>query len=232
MRPLLIFDLDGTLVDSRADIAASINVGLVAAGRATLPPKDLVPFIGRPLLEIFVVLLGDRDPGQARAEAACEAYRRHYFEHCADGSTLYPGVLETLRALKTDYRLAVATTKKTFMAERVIELFGLAPLFDAVLGTDDLPYKPDPAILLALLARFATPPAQALMVGDTRADVLAAQNAGMACAAALYGIGEARELLALAPTFSLTSFAELPAQIARLWPCGEQSGAEASHALS
>lgn len=217
-RPLIIFDLDGTLVDSRADIAQSINVGLAALGAEPRPVAELYPFIGKPLSEIFAVLLCDARPDALRVEAACEAYRQHYFEHCADASTLYPGLRETLNALKGDFRLAVATTKKTFMAERVVELFGLGPLFDAVLGTDGIPSKPDPAILFLLLERFGVAPERALMVGDTRLDILAAKAAGLASAAVLYGIGAPPELMALTPTFVLRRFDELPSCAARLWP--------------
>lgn len=216
-RPLILLDLDGTLVDSRHDIAAAIREALREAGAPAPEATELFRFIGKPLLDIFVELLDDREPPYTRAEAACETYRRYYFDHCADRSTLYPGVRETLLALRPHAALAIATTKRTFMAERVAELLGLAPLLDAVGGTDGIPFKPDPALLLALMRRFDADPARTLMVGDTVSDLRAARKAGVSAAAVLYGIGSEEALRAEAPDLCLARFPELLAWVERVW---------------
>jgi len=203
--PLLIFDLDGTLVDSREDIAASLNHGLMAVQLAPLSLEHAQSFIGRPLEDIFRTLTGDEE----KTIAASAAYREHFFKHCADKSRLYDGVLETLQTLNGSTKKAVATTKRRFMAVRVIEAMGLAPYFDYVEGTDGFPAKPNPEILLRLLARFETDPSRAWMIGDTAADVLAGKQAGMRVAAVRYGIGSTEELSALNPDLLLTDFRQV-----------------------
>jgi phosphoglycolate phosphatase len=152
--PLVIFDLDGTLVDSREDIAASINVGLERVGGARRAETEIHPLIGRPLAEMFVALL----PPELshRTPDAATAYRAHYFDNCSRRSRIYPGVAECLAAL-ADVPLAIATTKATFQAERVAEQLGLAPHFELVQGTDGLPFKPDPAVIHLVLDRLRTP---------------------------------------------------------------------------
>jgi phosphoglycolate phosphatase len=162
----VLFDLDGTLVDSREDIAASLNAALVAVGAAPRPSGELVGWIGEPLAAIFEGSL----PAELshRVQDACAAYRSHYFDHCADRSALYPGVLACLDAL-AGRSLAVATTKATFQAVRVCEAFGIASRFAAIQGCDGIPHKPDPAVVRAALARLGVAPEAAWMVGDTGA---------------------------------------------------------------
>ena len=191
-RPLVIFDLDGTLVDSRHDIAAALNVSLEGIGCVRRPEAELFCQIGRPLLDIYLEIgvPGDRDA----AERAMTLYRDYFHEHCADRSRLYPGVVETLRDLRRDFRLAVATTKQGRMAERVVERLGLRPFFDRVQGTDGFAAKPHPAIILLLLERFGLPATRAVMVGDTAADVLAGRRAGVFSVGVTYGIGGEDEL--------------------------------------
>jgi phosphoglycolate phosphatase len=207
---LVIFDLDGTLVDSRQDIADSINAGLTAVGGQARPIEQLYCQIGVPLDDIFRELL----PGELhhRVADASERYRSHYFEGCSRTSTIYPGVEECLGALK-NLTLAIATTKRTFQAVRVAELMGLFPHFDLVHGTDGIPYKPDPAVLFQVLERLDKSPDAAWMVGDTVHDVRAGKAAGLRTCAVTYGIGDRDDLVAESPDLLLGSLAELPGLI-------------------
>jgi phosphoglycolate phosphatase len=206
-----VFDLDGTLVDSRADITASLNAALEAVGAPLRSADELYPQIGRPLDAIFCELL----PGAAhdRVEDACEFYRGHYFDNCSRHSRVYPGVVECLEALE-HVALAIATTKRTFQAVRVARVMGLEPHFDLVHGTDDVPHKPDPAVLHQVLARLDKPASGSWMVGDTVHDLRAGRAAGMRTCAVTYGFGERDDLVAERPNLLLDTLVELPDLIA------------------
>jgi len=208
---LVVFDLDGTLVDSRDDIAASLNAALEAVGAPLRSDAELHPQIGRPLDTIFEELLPARL--RDRVEDACEIYRGHYFDNCSRRSSLYPGVLECLDGL-AGVPLAIATTKQTFQAVRVAEAMGLAPRFDLIRGTDGIPHKPDPAVLHQVLEILAKPAAGSWMVGDTVLDLRAGRAAGMRTCAVTYGIGDPGELAAERPDLLLDTLADLPAAIA------------------
>lgn len=208
---LVVFDLDGTLVDSREDIAASLNAALEAVGAPLRSDVDLYPHIGRPLDVIFRELL---HPGlRAHVEGACQVYRDHYFDNCSQNSTVYPGVTECLDGL-AGLVLAIATTKRTLQARRVAQVMGLEPHFDLIHGTDGIPYKPDPAVLHQVLEILDKPAAGSWMVGDTVHDMRAGRAAGMRTAAVTYGIGERADLLAERPDLLLDTLADLPARLA------------------
>ncbi len=208
---LLIFDLDGTLIDPRDDIAASINHALVQVGADAQAATLIHRQIGRPLDDIFLDLIGDGD--RERALSASAKYREHFYNHCADASQLYDGVADTLATLSRDHDLAVATTKQSFMAERVIDLFGLTPYFKKVQGTDGFPAKPAPDIILRLLTELDACATETWMVGDRTSDIEAAQNAGVRAVGVTYGIGTRTELVSAKPQALIDRFAELPAAI-------------------
>jgi phosphoglycolate phosphatase len=187
----VIFDLDGTLVDSREDIIAAFNQGLRGVGAEAAPKADIQPLIGTPLRTMYEARLPGADPESVGA--ACEAYRQHYFEHCADRTRPFPGVTACLDRIAS-LPLAVATTKKTFMAVRLLETLGLAERFALIQGTDDIPPKPDPAVLLRVAATLGVRPTRCWMVGDTVHDIDAAKRAGMKSCAVTYGISSRSEL--------------------------------------
>ncbi len=197
---LFIFDLDGTLVESRSDISKAINEALVSVGEPRRPVSQIHPLIGKPLDEIFEILL----PRQLRhlVEEAAERYRTYYFENCARDSYVYPGAVRCLEEL-ADKRLAVATTKKTFQARRVVQLFGLGPCFEVVQGSDDIAHKPDPAVIELVLKKTQVPPDRALMIGDTVMDIRAGRAAGTYTCAVTYGIGVGEDLQEAKPDILL-----------------------------
>lgn len=203
MRPALyIFDLDGTLVDSAADIGAAVLQVLAEFG-APAGPAALRPCISRPLGEIFAHLA----PG-ASHQAMIARYREVYREICTRTTVPYPGVVETLERLRGAQR-SIATTKKSWLARLVVERLGLAAHFDWIQGTDDFPYKPDPGVLLRVLEHFRVPPERALMVGDTPADILCARAAGVPCAAVTYGTATPEELEPFQPQYLLARFPDI-----------------------
>ena len=201
---LVVFDLDGTLVDSREDIAAAIGFGIKQVSGPEVPKEEIFPLIGRPLVEMFEQLLPNimKD----RAQEAAQAYRKNYFEHCTDRSRLYPGVMECLKQLE-GIPLAIATTKMTFMAVQVIEKLNLSNRFALVHGSDGIPHKPDPTVLRQVLDKLGFDANKSWMIGDTVYDIQAAKAIGMHTCAVTYGIGNANDLHAQKPKLVLDTLA-------------------------
>ncbi len=173
----LIFDLDGTLVDSLHGIAAALNAALEEAG---LPPHDLDAirgFVGNGSLELARRSLPDGS--RVTAEALERAFRRHYTTTWRSGTTFYPGIPEMLAALK-DLKLGLLSNKPhPFTAEIARHLFP-PRCFDRVLGhSDDFPRKPGPDSTLAILSNWGIPPQNARFVGDSSIDRATATAAGV-----------------------------------------------------
>lgn len=212
---LVIFDLDGTLVDSRQDLSASVNHAL---GRLGLPPLSLetvAGFVGDgvgPLLaRALTAARGAAD--EAEVEAGLRAFREHYALHLLDATRPYAGVPEALQALGRK-AMAVATNKPQGYALAILEGLGLHHHFRLVLGGDSTPHKkPHPAQAEAILAAVGLPPAAALMVGDSPQDVAMARAAGCGACAVTYGLRSREELAAAAPDFLLDDLRDLPVWI-------------------
>jgi len=207
---LVIFDLDGTLVDSRDDIAAALNAALAEVGCAVRRIEEITPRIGEPLDAMFRTWL-PRDRQHLLSDAIA-AYRRFYFDNCAISSAPYPGVRDCLERL-APIPLAIATTKTTRQAVRVCEQLDLGRHFALVQGCDDIPHKPDPAVVRAVLERLDVSPGAAWMVGDTPMDVQAGRAAGCATCAVTYGNGERDALAAAGPDLIVDDLSLLPGAI-------------------
>ena len=205
----LLFDLDGTLIDSADDLVESVRQGLAAIG---LPPparEKIVHQVGKPLVD-FPSLLGYH-LNEEQTSRFATAYRAWYAIHFADHTEPYPGVREALLQLRTGgYRLAVITTKRQDQADSTLRGIGLASGFDYIRGWQEgRKLKPDPEPVVETLKVLAVPRDHALMVGDSEQDILAAQAAGVDCCACLYGFRDPEYLLSLHPTYSIRSFPEL-----------------------
>lgn len=192
----LLFDLDGTLVESGPGIFASITHTLAAHELPALSLEAMRSFVGPPLESSFRRELG---LDEREALAAAETYRAHYAEHGVLLTTVYPGVEELLRDLRgAGATLTVATTKRTRIARPLLERLGLAELFAAVCGTDaertDKRHAVEDA--LAALADQGVPREQCLMVGDRTHDVEGAAVFGLACVGVGWGYGTPEELSA------------------------------------
>jgi len=178
-RPALVFDLDGTLLDSALDIMASF-LHSFDIHKLERPHFDLTrSLIGRPLSEMYAAA-GLEDH---QHDTFIAAYRAHYQDHCADTTVPFPGVLELLTRLRQQgFLLAVATAKRGFVAQNVCDQVGLSPYVDLVQGTEDhMRHKPAPDVILAALEQLghAHGPVQGLwMVGDTTGDIGAGKAAG------------------------------------------------------
>jgi len=204
----ILFDLDGTLVDSRRDIAVAFQHAwrTVIGG---IPPSTatIAEHIGKPIVEMLSELGGILSP--SLLSTFLTAYHRTYTRQDARLTQLYPGVILTLQALST-FALGVVTTKESGQAEIVLRRFALIPFFQHIQGgSRGLRLKPAPDTILAALAALHCAPSYALMVGDTPADVLAGKAAGTKTCAVSYGFGTREALVQCAPDHVIDSFGEL-----------------------
>ena len=190
----LLLDLDGTLVDSAPDLAAALNRLLADHGRAavTLPAVKGMIGDGVPKLVERGFAATGAVPASAALATAVERFKRDYEGALAVETRLFPGVPETLETLHgRGWRLAVATNKPQAASEQVLETFGLAPPIEAVAGGDRFAVrKPEAGHLLGTLELLGIAPEAAIMVGDSRNDVLSARNAGLPVIVMSYGYGK------------------------------------------
>lgn len=183
MSPALLLDLDGTLVDSVPDLTASLNRVLRPARAFT--PEEVTPMVGDGVAVLIQRALALRGLPN---EGALPALVADYTEHAGDQTRLFPGVAETLEALRGSWRLAICTNKPEVATHALLHALGIAGLFAAVGGGDSFPMrKPDPEHLRRTLEAAGGGPA--VMVGDHRNDVRAASGAGVPCIFAAWGYG-------------------------------------------
>ena len=204
----IIFDLDGTLVDSKRDIAAAQRWVLVQLGVHSYQPEELYPLIGKPLSETFSTLL----PADLheRIPEAIELYKDYYPPRALDTTTLFPGVKETLETLSgRGIRLATATTKLTAGTRRVLTHLGIAEHFAQIQGSDNIPFKPDPFIITKILEDQSWEKSDTLMVGDTDNDILAGKRADVPTCGVTYGSLTKEQIEQLNPDIIIHSLPEL-----------------------
>ena len=188
----LVFDLDGTLVDTAPDIHAVLAEVLAEAGLAAPPLPAVRGMIGdgaKALVERALAAVG-QPARPAAVDRLHERFRERYAEVPCRFGRLYPGARELLAGLRADgLRLGLCTNKPQGATEGLLEALAVRACFDAVLGGDAVPgvRKPDPAHLAALLARLGVPPEAAVMVGDSRNDLLTARGLGVPCILVSFG---------------------------------------------
>ena len=182
----VIYDLDGTLVDSRDDLADSVNAMLGRLGLPQHDPKVIHGFIGEGAERLIRRSLGPTHD-ERYAEAA-PIWREEYSKRLLARTRLYPGV-EALLRLPPDAR-AVLTNKPGDFARQILEGLGVAAAFRAVLGGDEIRRKPSPQGLLRLCATLGAAPGEALLVGDSAVDLATGRAAGVRTCAVTWGLGE------------------------------------------
>ena len=196
---LVMFDLDGTLLDSVPDLALAVDRMLAQLGRASAGVEQVRDWVGNGSLTLVRrALAGAQEHAQvdpAEAAAAHQLFLQAYAQ-CHDRSRVYPGVLECLHWLRAQgIPMGLVTNKPFRFIAPLLGRHGLVGYFNWVLGGDSLPQqKPDPAPLLWMLGEAAVEPVQALFVGDSRSDVVAARAAGVPCVAVSYGYNHGRQI--------------------------------------
>jgi phosphoglycolate phosphatase len=190
---MIMFDLDGTLVDSSMDICNAINYAIEGSGMSPVSIQETIGLIGEGITKLFDVLTA-RQNISLPAEPLIARFSEYYAGHMLDNTTLYPGVTEALAALDCCNK-AVITNKRERSSVRILEAFGIAKYFDLVVGSDTAPErKPSPVPLLFALSKFGVSPSESAMVGDSSYDVDAGLAAGAITIAVTYGYRPVEEL--------------------------------------
>ena len=193
--PVYLFDVDGTLLDSQADICGAILTVFAARGRTDVTHEMLRPYIGRHLLEEFLELGFEA----SELDQMVAEYREIYPKRKHASTSVYPGVAEALARLGG--RKSTATTKGTSTTKAVLEQFQLISHFDHVQGTDGFPAKPEPNVLWKSMEALGARPEDCLFIGDAASDMDAGRRAGVRTCAVTWGYGDAEELARFQPDF-------------------------------
>jgi phosphoglycolate phosphatase len=199
-----VLDLDGTLVDSFADLSGSVNHALRAVGLPPRPPAEIRTFIGegaRLLLQRAV------DPRLELLEPALAVWWEHYDAHCTDRTALFAGFDALLAG--SGRTLAVHTNKPGRLARKILDHLGVGGRFAAVLGGDEAPRKPDPRGTQELIARLGGRPEEAVFIGDSLIDARTAAAAGIPFVAVTWGFGTREELRSFSPAALVDDVAAL-----------------------
>jgi phosphoglycolate phosphatase len=195
----VVFDLDGTLIDSRDDIADAVNVALAASGRARLSTEEIAHYVGdgAKLLLSRAARLPPEDPG---LDLLIAAFLDHYAQNATARTMLMPHAADALDVLGRDYQLALLTNKPRRTTEVILDALALWPRFRMVIAGGDLPQKkPDPLPLQHIAKELGTTPRALVMVGDGPQDVLAARAAGSLSVGIVGGFATREDLLAAQP---------------------------------
>ena len=185
---LLIFDLDGTLVDSRLDLANAVNATRRHMGMEPLANERVYSYVGNGAPMLVRRALGE-GATEAQVQEALEFFLEFYREHDLDHTVLYPGVRESLdRLRRAGKRMAVLTNKPVRMSRHIVEGLGVGEHFFRVYGGNSFDFKkPHPIGVETLIAEAGVGREQTLMIGDSSVDVQTARNAGIACCGVTYG---------------------------------------------
>jgi phosphoglycolate phosphatase len=203
---LLIFDLDGTLVDTIEDIAASVNHTLVRFGYGPIPLDAVRRYVGDGVEMLMTRALAGRT---GRIDEAVNVYKDHHRRNLVVRSALYPSVRETLDHFKF-LPMAVISNKTTEFVGPLLDQLDIRRYFKLVLGADSgLPLKPAPEAVQMIMAEFKTPGERTLIVGDGTADVLAGKAAGIITCSVTYGFRSEEELRKAGPDYLIKDLSEL-----------------------
>ncbi|MDP7557750.1 MAG: HAD-IA family hydrolase [Nitrospinaceae bacterium] len=221
----IIFDLDGTLIDSLPDVLASLNLLLAEEKRRPLSQEELRSLIGRgvnPMIEGAYGMTGKAIASLAELEHVVNRYLEHYKANPVGHTVVFPNVIDTLGKLKEDgFRMGVCTNKPYEITLLVLEGLGMNVFFNGVTGGDSLTFnKPDPRHILVTLDLIKSDPSRAVMVGDSRIDAEAGRNAGLSVIAVAYGY-RSEPVESLGADVVIDDFGQLPQAITQLCPVQE-----------
>ena len=205
MPKLVIFDLDGTLIDSRMDLAGAVNYMRASMGLEPLDTERIIRFTGNGAAALVRRAIAD---AEVDFEEALKRMRTFYHDHVADTTMLYPGVSAGLKQLHdAGVKLAVVSNKPSRETDKILTLLDVRPFFSDVIGGDsDYPLKPEPDALTALKEKYALENADCWMVGDHYTDLEAGRRAGFRRILVKYGFGDPKEET---PDYTADSFSDV-----------------------
>lgn len=217
MTKAVLFDLDGTLIDSAPDLTAAIDTVLLKAGYPAAGDAKVRAWVGNgaPMLVLRAIAnakgLAEHEVSAAEAETMLQQFKAVYRTNCCDQSRLYAGVLSTLAQLaQQSYPMAIVTNKPVEFAQQIVQHYGLADFCPVLFGGDSVTAKkPAADMLYAAAAALAVPITQCTMVGDSKADIAAAAAAGIPCLAVSYGYHRGDDLRALGAHHVVDDFSAL-----------------------
>lgn len=219
--PALLFDLDGTLINSIPDLRIAVNRTLADDGLAAFEDPQIATMVGngaRVLITRAYAAAGAPLADDAACEQALARFLAYYDQAPAAHTHVYEGVFDSLEALRqAGYPMAICTNKPHAPTMEIVAALGLAPFFSVILGAGKIPQlKPDPAPLLAIVSQMGYRPEHAVMIGDSHNDSHAAQAAGMPSVCVTFGYRHG-PLEDLGADCLIDHFSELPAALHRLW---------------
>jgi len=219
---LLVFDLDGTLIDSSLDLCNAVNAALVHVGKPQLPNALIAGYIGDGAAMLVRRALGDPgdldalDPNEELFQRTYCFFIEFYRAHKLDNTRCYPGVLDALTAIRSRHPalpMAVLTNKPVIPSREICAALGLAPFFFQNYGGNSFATKkPDPEGLLTLIAEAQVNPRDTVMIGDSDVDILTAHRAGTRSVGCSFGLAP-HTLAAAAPDATVAHPSEWPAAL-------------------
>ena len=215
MIKLLIYDLDGTLIDSKRDIANAVNWTLKELGLKTLSVNQISSFVGNGVLHLMQSVLGEASGGTKRSDfdlvlkRSVQLYRTRYANHLVDETTLYPSVQEVLEHFK-NFRQAVITNKPEEFSREILKRLGISAYFFRILGGDQgWAKKPAPEPVLDVVRSAGALPRETVLIGDSLIDIQTGKNARIKTVAVTYGFGSLKEIKEGQPDWILGHLSEL-----------------------
>jgi phosphoglycolate phosphatase len=190
---LVIFDLDGTLIDSRLDLVHSVNAALRHIGRPELPDDVIASYVGDGAPILIQRALGGETVDESVIRKGLEFFLSYYREHKLDHTTVYPGIADALTTIQksqngTPRKMAVLSNKPVIPSRAIVEALGLGPFFSQIYGGNSFTTKkPDPEGALKLLEESGVQAEQAAIIGDSHVDVRTGRNAGLWTIGVTYG---------------------------------------------
>lgn len=196
---LLMFDLDGTLADTKDDLADSVNRALSEVGLPEKPYETIYGFVGNGVRPLIQQSVGEKEG--PRFDEAIGVFRKYYLKHLLDKTRLYPGMEEVLDYYDRKTKVVV-TNKPQIFTDRILSGLNVTSRFKwVVAGENGIPLKPDPGMILHALAESGSSPARSVMIGDSVNDIRAARAAGVRSCAVGFGLGDPAVLKNESPDF-------------------------------
>lgn len=211
MKKLIVYDLDGTLVDTRQDIIDGVNAMLLEMGKEKLPDKEIESYVGSGLRSLMARALKEEDP--KKIQKAGKFFMKYYGANMLQNSVLYPGALNTLEYFK-NRKQAVLTNKPSPFAEDMLVGLQVGHYFTKVIaGGPGKRHKPDPFTLIEMMREVGASPDETLFIGDSAVDWETGKNALVKTILMSHGFSSANELESLSPDALVHSFEELLAEV-------------------